>query len=450
MAVKEILLINKQTLNDEQKEAFDLMYEFVNSPKDGSMFLLKGFAGSGKTYCISRLVDALKRIKPGRRIAMTAPTNKAVAVLKESSGLSDVNYKTIHALLGLKEVIDKETGQQRFEKDFDSEYSTILKYGVLIIDEVSMLEDKLFFDIKKHSKKVKIIMMGDPAQIPPVNKLDCEPFLNPEKHNIREYQLSKIMRQAGDSDIPVRAYDVRSAIDTEVFKFVPGEGFNVYSRDKDRALIKQAFEKTFNGENNARVISWTNRSVSNYNSYIRKLLYGENLEKILVGEKLIMNSPWRIMEGLSLHANQEIEVISKTQNGYEVDLEDLGKESFICYDAGIKFLNDVGSEEYATIRILHESSEDLFKQKLNSIAALAISSKKEERGHIWQKWYRLKRSFADISYAYAITAHKSQGSTYHCCFVDSANIHQNPNTIEKNRILYTALTRAKKEVHLIQ
>lgn len=435
-------------LNQQQQAAYDLLKDFVLSKHDGSMYCLKGYAGTGKTYLISQLVNEVKKLKKNWQIALTAPTNKAVQVLRESSNLPDVTYKTIHSLLGLKEVI-KDSGEIEFERDYESNQAEVSKYRILIIDEVSMLQDNLFFQIRRFNSKVKIILMGDPAQIPPVNKEDCEPFLNPEQHKIKEIQLTQIMRQANGSKITVCAGEVRENLSQNKFKFSSGADMDVYNIPSDRAALVSVFYEFLYKNCDTRVIAWTNKKVSEYNQFIRKIIYGENLAKILVDEKLILNKPYFTEsngEPVLLSTNQEVKVLEFEVKEVELPL----KYKVMAYVCRVEFINKKGEKDVGIINVLHEDSKVDYSVILDYLKKIAVKASYEERRDKWKDYYSVLKSLADVSYAYAITAHKSQGSTYNTCIVDAVNIEINDNVIERNRILYTAMTRAKNKLIYIQ
>lgn len=440
-------------LNPQQQQAFDELTRFVTTKTENVIYCLKGYAGTGKTYTISRVVEHVLKKHPRWKIAMTAPTNKAVQVLREASNLEGVVYKTIHSLLGLKEVI-KDSGEIEFEKDFEEPTTGLKIYKVLIVDEVSMLDDKLFMDIRRYNNDVKIILMGDPAQIPPVNKEDCEPFLNPEEHGIVELQLTQIMRQADGSRIAEAGQKIRDNLTTDGFMFEGLHDLHAYSVPRDRESLKAEFERTFTPRSNARVIAWTNRKVDDYNRYIRRLIYGQNAAKLMPGEKIILSKPFYAetvkftgeRDTTLLSSNQELEVL-----GLEVQPLDLPNGAEITtYRCKVQFINKSGSRQIGHIPVLHESSAIAFGNLLNDLKQAAIQSAYGERKAAWKLYYSTLRSVAQVAYGYAITAHKSQGSTYDTCFVDAGNIQLNPNVIERNRILYTAITRAKSKLIIIQ
>lgn len=461
--------MNEPQLNDEQQKGYQLLMEFVNSKEKDRMFCLKGYAGTGKTFLISKVVrDILEQNKKlefwdQKSVAMTAPTNKAVQVLRESSGLEEVTFKTIHSLLGLKEVI-KDSGEIEFEKAYEDASGNIKDFSVLIIDEVSMLHDNLFFEIKRYNNEVKIIMMGDPAQIPPVGKHDCEPFLKPASHGIIEFQMKQIMRQAEGSAIVSNSFQLRDNLEDDSIDFVPGNDLKMLSASREREELKKRFVETFTDvsvADHTKVIAWTNKKVSDYNRYIRSLLFGPNIPKLMIGERLVLNSPHpcdfdqddeksdkkkkkpkRNYELLT--TNQEVVVES-----FEVMPTRLPEGIFNCYIARINFTSQSGKPTVGRIKIIHESANHDFLKELGLIKRDAVQGPSHDRKKNWKRFYEFLRSVADVQYSYAITAHKSQGSTYRATFLDIGNISLNPKIVERNRIMYTALTRAKTEVTLI-
>lgn len=160
-------------LNQGQIEAFQSIVNHLEYPEHEAL-VLKGYAGTGKTFLVKRIMEYIIYSTDDKKIAIGAPTNKAVSVLYSNSMSSGMNgyvfenlfnrdaritYSTIHKLLGLKEIITDD-GQQLFELDSINN-SKLSDYTYLIVDEVSMLDDKICNDIMKFSKKLKILFMGE-------------------------------------------------------------------------------------------------------------------------------------------------------------------------------------------------------------------------------------------------------------------------------------------------
>lgn len=292
-------------LKEGQLEAFTKMREFVNTV-GGGMFLLKGYAGTGKSYVVSKFVEwALCVKKP--RTGMTAPTNKAVKVLKKIAEYQDVNlqYATIHSMLGLIEKVNG-YGKQYFARDNRKESFPIDELDLVIVDEVSMLNDELFMYLLNHTQAgLKIIFVGDPAQIPPVGKEDCIPFKEDcqEEYGIQVVELTEIVRQSKDNPIIKETMMLREGIDrnTELSgdnDYDPNTLDGIFYLDKgDKKSLYKLLNRYFNSDHFskdadfAKVIAWTNRTVDAFNEIIRVMRYGREVSKLTLGEKLVANSP---------------------------------------------------------------------------------------------------------------------------------------------------------------
>ena len=364
-------------------------------------------------------------------------------------------------------------GKQEFVNDGDFKPS-INSTKLLIIDEVSMLNDDLFEKILEYRGKTKIICMGDPAQIPPVGRPDCIPFREElaESYKIKTVDLRTIMRQQEGNSIIETSVLIRSDLGRSVGLVDPvtqinpkGEGIqflnlNLAETRKDFPKLLESYFKTEKFKNDseyAKVIAWRNKTVSTMNDLIRNVIYGEESKrsKILAGEKLIANNPI-IQEGMIiLNTNDEFSVVdyvvktdelrfmlSKNPDDDPVDI------SLKFYDAKVVYLNDNDEEIFEDIEILHEDSEAEFKKFANVLRLRALERRGADK--TWLHYYNFLRRYADVSYSYSITAHKSQGSTYNTTFVLEDDIDMNLDVIERNRIKYTAYTRASKKVYVMR
>ena len=414
--------IDVDSLNVDQRKAFDKLCNFLMSPDD-SVYVIKGWAGTGKTYCVSLFVKYVLEIvyptKNWYRIAVTGPTNKSVRVIRKTSGIRStrVTFQTIHKLLGLKERITME-GKQEFVNDGDFKPS-INSTKLLIIDEVSMLNDDLFEKILEYRGKTKIICMGDPAQIPPVGRPDCIPFRSElaESYKIKTVELRTIMRQKEGNSIIDSSVLIRSDLGSPGSSVDPvtsvnesGEGIEFLNLNSEEIrkgfpkLLESYFktEKFKSDSEYAKVIAWRNKTVSTMNDLIRSVIYGED----------------------------------------PVDM------SLKFYEAKVVYTNDTDEEIYEDIEILHEDSEAEFKKFANVLRLRALERRGADK--TWLHYYNFLRRYADVSYSYSITAHKSQGSTYNTTFVLEDDINMNLDVIERNRIKYTAYTRASKKVYVLR
>ena len=471
-------IIDLESLNSDQKTAFEDLRDFICDKGDDSVYVLKGWAGTGKTYCVSVLVRyVLEVIHPTHnwyRIGVTGPTNKSVRVIKKTSGLRNprVTFQTIHKLLGLTERITKD-GLQEFvnQGDFQPKIKTV---KLLIIDEVSMLNDDLFQAVIKYRDKIKIICMGDPAQIPPVGRPDCIPFREElaEGYRIKTLNLKQIMRQKEDnaiieSSVAIRSDLGRSQNPVEPVTKLNSKGEGIEFLNLNNSEIRKGFSERLreyfvtedfkNDSEYAKIIAWRNKTVATMNDVIRRVIYGDEAlgSKILVGEKLIANSPIIQGETVVLNTNEEFTVESFTVKRddlrYQIsdhpDADPLSI-SLNYYDTVVSYIDDEDDKIKVNIEILHEDSEDEFKKLANIFKLRAIEKKGKDKS--WIIYYNFLRKYADVNYGYCITAHKSQGSTYNTTFVLEDDIDMNWDIVERNRIKYTAYTRSSRKLYVLK
>jgi exodeoxyribonuclease-5 len=475
---KKSQIVDLETLNPDQRKAFEELRDYISDGSDDSVYVLKGWAGTGKTYCVSVLVRfVLNVMHPTHnwyKIAVTGPTNKSVRVIKKTSGIinSRVTFQTIHKLLGLTEKITQD-GQQEFVNQGDFK-PAINQMKLLIIDEVSMLNDDLFHEILKYRGKLKIICMGDPAQIPPVGRPDCIPFREElaAGYRIKTLQLKMIMRQKEDNSIIESSVAIRSNIGSPKNPVEPatklnskGEGvefLNLNCSDTRRGFsdrLAQYFKtEHFKKDSEyAKIIAWRNKTVATMNDLIRKVIYGDEsmTSKILVGEKLIANNPVIQNESIVLNTNEEFTVesfdIKEDDLRYQVSDhpdDDYYNIRLKYYDTIVSYLDDEDDVIRVGIEILHEDSQADFNKLANILKQRAIQKRGKDKS--WIIYYNFLRRYADVNFAYCITAHKSQGSTYNTTFVLEDDIDMNWDIVERNRIKYTAYTRSSRKLYVLK
>ena len=444
-------------LTPEQQVIYDKVLTFVSSPI-GGMCLISGPAGVGKTFLVGRLINDLE----DEKIIVSAPTHKAVKTLKLMAMVENkkVPFCTIHSAMALREKIDgygkvSYVAEKGAPKKVDG-------MKILVLDEASMLQDDLFYLLVPYAKfdGLKIIFVGDPVQIPPIGKLNSMPFSEDtqRKFNIEVHNLTTIIRQAEGHPIIAKSLEIRNRLSesnciidrTDALH----ESGNVYFMKRGDAFDKfiEYFDSPKFKENSdrARIISWTNQRVDEYNDIIRSIIYKQHaaLPKLVVGEKLIIESP--VMEGkrVIFNNNDEVEVID-LEIKYEYIRESKNKIKY--YFATVEYETEFFKNISHKIKIIHEDSEYKFNKLVNEAASKA---KKMPQGTYnaqiaWVAYYKLKRYFNDVSYGYSSTVHKAQGSTYLNCFVDEADICYNSNIVERNRILYTSLTRGKHNIFIL-
>lgn len=475
-------------LNEGQQWAHDRTVAYVTNqgPNIPKIILIRGFAGTGKTFTTNRIVKSLKDYCSQKRlrldIAASAPTHKAVRQLRKAGDLGDgVAYATIHSLLGLRPEPEETHGRQEFKKSGNPEDGKISEYNVLILDEISQLGAALWSELMMAMQEhdFKLILLGDEVQIPPVKEKDSLPFLEAETYGIEDVSLTQPMRQAGDSPILDYATEIRNTYKTSVWvdyhKYArineKGEGIQVL-QGTDSKTIRQLMEDKFGSDqfradpDYMKVVTWTNKTASIFNNQIRRLLYPVpegmlGLPMIVNGEKLIMNDRYVAagqFKPLVIPNNEELEVekydVVKKAVQYKLWTPMGYVEKHFnpqIYQALVRFKDVKDRWIKATLNIAHEQATTAVKGVLNEISESAKKmppgfEKKKMWGHFWE----IKGLFADIGYNYALTSHKAQGSTYENCVMVAYDIKPNPRHEERNRIAYVAGTRAKKMLYIIE
>jgi len=448
-------------LNKEQTVAYKNITDWLGTISN-DMWLLEGYAGTGKTFLLKRiLLNALMR-NPKNKIAVVAPTNKAVKVAKEICNIDStkISFLTVHKLLGLKEKI-MDDGRQVFERDSYIHGPDISSFSLVVVDETSMLNDDLYTELENYRNNVKILFIGDPAQIPPVGKEDSIPFdqATQASRGIKVVRLTEIMRQATENPIISHSMLIRNNLES----FSPIKEYKtVYNTDKgiiyyntnnieDRGKLTPLLKELFDSDSfrldpdHAKVIAWRNVTVESFNILIRTILYGKDAPKIIIGEKLIADKPIINKEEIVFSTNDEFQVIS-----YEKKIREFGdplNPVVLEYYYTVVEKEEEGIPVRKTIRILHENSEEDFELVLDGLKRKAI---KERDKKIWKEYYNFLREFADVLPNLAITAHKSQGSTYKNVIIIEDDLDYNKNIVERNRIKYTAYTRPSTNLYILK
>ena len=349
-------------LTNEQKKIYNQLIKFVQD-KTSNEILLVGYAGTGKTTLMAKLINKLVENKICKRIVMAAPTHKAVNIAKSklfpdtekdySELEKTINIMTIHRLLGYQSYVGLE-GEKFFARGkIDPNWSI---YDLVVVDECSMLSNQIITDIKELIGReinvgVKVIYVGDPAQLPPVNQSDSKIF----NSGIKKLELDKIIRTSNqtimelsnshrkwifskkDDDIPhigeyespdIKIYSVENK-ETKIWldDFVSllknnSNNFNktksskkkiIVSNeldsgleidfnnnlnediDKEKNIILNDHEIMIDNHNNNIILTWTNKKCNIYNQYIRENIFNKkNLSQWEIGEILIFNDFHRI------------------------------------------------------------------------------------------------------------------------------------------------------------
>jgi len=431
------------TLNQRQKEAVNLIDEFIYT--DDKEFLLTGRAGTGKTTTI-RFIDF-----PYTTIGM-AISHKAKEVLRES--LPHFDVITVASAIGLEKVDDLNTGETQFIP-FGKEI--VKEKLIFIVDECSMVDISTRKRLLELYPNSKFIYLGDIHQLPPINDKNSNIFVDEKLPSI---ELIENMRTGTESPIMnllnnIVKLQLSNCNDVNIVRSIlPKE--NIIIEDK-RLIQNMPIGEFYRLTGNTIIIT--------YHNFKKELLNNQFREKILKytkiyepGDKLIFNNNiYKSIGGKTVRVftNSEIVTVTNVNNaGYSFN------EKLIYLEKGELKEESINFEmPYYLIQV--EDKRDMvfvpsditkFSKLLDKISTYAkqLSSYPEERKKMWRIFFKAKYAFYDVSYAYAITSHKSQGSTYDNVIVDFNDIFKSKMTMdEKLKCFYVACSRAKYNLNII-
>lgn len=440
----------------EQENALALIVKFLFQKKDDSLFLLKGYAGTGKSSIIGALVKTMTEFK--QKTILMAPTGRAAKVFSSYAG---------HPAFTIHKRIYR---QKRFGEDF-SIMDNLHKDTLFIVDEASMISNeglevgifgtgRLLDDLIHYvysGENCRLLLIGDAAQLPPVTQEDSPALqtvmLEGYGLDVVETTLSQIVRQAEESGILLNATNIRNMLnDDEVSDFpkLALNGFDDIKKISGEELIDEissAYDR--DGIENTIVISRSNKRSNIYNQGIRnRILYRE--EELSSGDMLMItknNYFWtEELEKIDFLANGEIlEVlrIRKTQELYGFRFCDVLVRS-IDYDIEleIKILLDTLSSD--TAGLSRERTNELFYNILEDYSDISTKAGKMKKMKVDPYF-----NAVHVKFAYAITCHKAQGGEWKNVFLDLGYVPAEYMGTNFYRWLYTAITRADNKLYFV-
>ena len=438
----------------EQEEIINYISEFVSTIGNRSIFILKGYAGTGKTTLISALVKSLPLLN--KRSILMAPTGRAAKVLsKYSKKFASTIHKKIYWIRTNK------SGNTFIKLKENTHSNTIF-----IVDEASMItesSDKAFGnrslldDLIKYvymGSDCKLILVGDEAQLPPVH-LELSPALN-EKTLESNYnkqvickELTQVIRQNKKSLILENATQLRKKIANNDYtypKFLTNtEVIRINSAEDLQEFLENAYVR--DGINNTAILCRSNKRANQYNQQIRmKIRWQEN--EISAGDKLMVvrnNYFWLKEKKNEFIANGDIVEVIKIK-------ETIKRYGFRFAKASIRMIDYNNEKELDVILLLDtltsETPAITYEQykKLYSEVGLDYKGEKEINKKIKENEFF---NALQIKFSYAITCHKSQGGQWQNVFVDLGYFEEKMLDKSYLRWLYTAFTRASQNLYLI-
>lgn len=444
--------------NQGQELLLQKLGRFIACRAPERAFVLRGYAGTGKTSMVSALVRAMEKLK--QPFCLLAPTGRAAKVLAAYSGFAAY---TIHKRIYRQ----RQLGSEAFGLAANMQQNTLF-----IVDEASMLANQtdgmspfgsgqLLDDLIQfvyNGQNCSMLLLGDDAQLPPVGQSDS-PALNVEYLrgyglNVTEHTLTEVARQALDSGILLNATKIRNQLAAGQVNLMPDiltEGFQDICSLYDREEFLQSLEDAYHtvGLEDTILITRTNVRTNLYNQGIRnQILWYE--EQIAQGDRIMVtknNYFWTEQyENLPFLANGDILEIVRLKNEREL-------YGFRFVDASLRSV-DYNWEIDVTLWLdtmftnSPEANFALQKQLFQRVSEdyPEIRNKRD----LWQAVMKSPYYNAlQVRFAYAVTCHKAQGGQWKRVFIDPGKVSDEQLGEDFYRWFYTALTRAQEQVYLI-
>ena len=443
---------------NNQKKIIEKLSAWLSDDDYSRIFLLNGYAGTGKTTIIAAFVAALKEL--GLKPILLAPTGRAAKVLTRYSKLTAY---TIHKKIYREKSISDY--QSKFSLDYNREHD-----AVFIVDEASMLSTSspdssfgsgnLLDDLVQYvrqGKRCRLMLVGDDAQLPPVGD-DYSPALQPSEllpYGDVEYgTMDEVVRQSHDSGILFNATMLRCMLENNIYDIPRFDlSFKDFRQVQGGELLEELQEcyDRF-GRDETIVITRSNKRANRYNEGIRR----HNLsaeEEIESGDMLmIVKNNYFYAEQdkdspMSFVANGDVARLKRIRRfeefyGFRFIDATLQFPDYDDYEMQAKILMDTLSSESPSLT--REQSNQLFIEVEKDYADITSKAKRykaiRENPHF---------NAMQVKFAYAVTCHKAQGGQWSAVFVDRCLFGDELMSRDMLRWLYTAITRATERLYLV-
>ena len=453
---------------NEQELAVCEWEEFLLNRNPNTLFLLKGYAGTGKTSLVAALVKTLLQLK--QPVMLLAPTGRAAKVF---SFYAEAPAYTIHKrIYRQKSILETENFQTNIN---------LHKHTLFIVDEASMISNeglsgsmfgtgRLLDDLMQFvysCEGCRLILVGDTAQLPPVGEEESpalsKSVLEGYDMNVIEVNLTEVVRQERESGILWNATHIRQLMQEELFWEFPRINVDfpdvcVMPGDELIEAIEDSYHQC--GTDQTIIVTRSNKRANIFNNGIRARIL--DYEEELSGNDMIMiaknnyfwmsppnsqSSTLNSQLSTSFLANGDIAVVKRFRNERQL-------YGFRFADATLRFPDYDNLELDVTVLLdtLQSEAPALTRQQQEQL----FNAVWEDYPEIRDKRERMKRLRQDtyynalqIKYAYAVTCHKAQGGQWQHVYIDQGYITEDMLSPDYFRWLYTALTRATEKVFLV-
>lgn len=462
------------TYNKEQQSAIVNAVSFLKTNTDPTQYyVIEGKAGTGKTTIAKEILKEFE----DEQIYVAAVSHKAKGVIKNSFGDDTRGKKffSIAGLLGMKGINDNDTQTTKFQVGLKVPLLDNPP-ALLVIDEASMITEdvlKKIIDINSSlSRPFQMLFLGDIGQIQPIRDEQSEFYrthkdlLNKKSDIFNSKHKSKLITRVRQGEAnPILPYadyfwensqkenpELNPTQHIVRNNQITDKGSLLFSNSESEVLnsvikaVKNAVEKGLT--NHVKIVTYHVNEKTELNQKIHEALFGKDSD-YSKGDMLILNSPYDLPDvNTTMENSSEIQIKSIQDE----DTDEFGVHTLYLETNGTAYTRTGNEQKDCVIQVVSRNDIGLYNQKLQELASYAKrQTNRALKKQAWSDFWEYKGRYADVDFGYAITAHKSQGSTYDIVVVDEKDIMGTTATSnqEKSELIYTALTRPRKTAIVI-
>lgn len=462
------------TYNKEQQSAIVNAVSFLKTNTDPTQYyVIEGKAGTGKTTIAKEILKEFE----DEQIYVAAVSHKAKGVIKSSFGDDTRGKKffSIAGLLGMKGINDNDTQTTKFQVGLKVPLLDNPP-ALLVIDEASMITEdvlKKIIDINSSlSRPFQMLFLGDIGQIQPIRDEQSEFYrthkdlLNKKSDIFNSKHKSKLITRVRQGEAnPILPYadyfwensqkenpELNPTQHIVRNNQITDKGSLLFSNSESEVLnsvikaVKNAVEKGLT--NHVKIVTYHVNEKTELNQKIHEALFGKDSD-YSKGDMLILNSPYDLPDvNATMENSSEIQIKSIQDE----DTDEFGVHTLYLETNGTAYTRTGDEQKDCVIQVVSRNDIGLYNQKLQELASYAKrQTNRALKKQAWSDFWEYKGRYADVDFGYAITAHKSQGSTYDIVVVDEKDIMGTTATSnqEKSELIYTALTRPRKTAIVI-
>lgn len=462
------------TYNKEQQSAIVNAVSFLKTNTDPTQYyVIEGKAGTGKTTIAKEILKEFE----DEQIYVAAVSHKAKGVIKSSFGDDTRGKKffSIAGLLGMKGINDNDTQTTKFQVGLKVPLLDNPP-ALLVIDEASMITEDVLKKIininSSLSRPFQMLFLGDIGQIQPIRDEQSEFYrthkdlLNKKSDIFNSKHKSKLITRVRQGEAnPILPYadyfwensqkenpELNPTQHIVRNNQITDKGSLLFSNSEGEVLnsvikaVKNAVEKGLT--NHVKIVTYHVNEKTELNQKIHEALFGKDSD-YSKGDMLILNSPYDLPDvNATMENSSEIQIKSIQDE----DTDEFGVHTLYLETNGTAYTRTGNEQKDCVIQVVSRNDIGLYNQKLQELASYAKrQTNRALKKQAWNDFWEYKGRYADVDFGYAITAHKSQGSTYDIVVVDEKDIMGTTATSnqEKSELIYTALTRPRKTAIII-